>query len=423
LTLGFSVVIASTVLFGAVREAKAADLTWKGFDWNITNGGMAGVAEGSPDNVSVDASGYLHLKIVNNGGTWTAAELFTTKNLGFGTYQWQVDGPIDTFDKNVVLGLYPYGPAGGIGKDGTNEIDIEYSRWGNANGVNGDWTDYPNSGKTIGETSYSFSLNGGTASTSRFVWTSTSITSSIMSGYTPVTSNAGLLQLAQGVKNPWTYAPSNPSTNIPQNAMPLGMNLWCFGIPSDGKNVEVIIRDFVFVAEGTDPNTGNGGSGGGTSTGGSNAGGSTGTGGRNGHGGNPGNGGTNSGGTTGNAGNPGMGGATNTGGTSSNNGGSFSNGGSFATGGSVSSGGSLATGGSYAVGGAANGGAAQNGAGTSSVGSAGRPDTNANDSGSCSVANASHQRGGNGLVWILAAPLFLLGRRLRAAKRAARVAS
>ncbi|HVX96889.1 MAG TPA: EamA family transporter, partial [Polyangia bacterium] len=30
----------------------------------------------------------------------------------------------------VVVGLFPYGPAAGIGADGTNEIDIEYSRWG-----------------------------------------------------------------------------------------------------------------------------------------------------------------------------------------------------------------------------------------------------------------------------------------------------
>jgi hypothetical protein len=42
----------------------------------------------------------------------------------------------------VVLGLFPYGPAAGIGVSGTNEIDIEYAFWGNPNGVNADWTDY-----------------------------------------------------------------------------------------------------------------------------------------------------------------------------------------------------------------------------------------------------------------------------------------
>jgi len=38
----------------------------------------------------------------------------------------------ERFDRNVVLGLFLYGPAAGIGGDGTNEIDIEYAFWGNA---------------------------------------------------------------------------------------------------------------------------------------------------------------------------------------------------------------------------------------------------------------------------------------------------
>ena len=45
--------------------------------------------------------------------------------------------------------------------------------------------------------------------------------------------------------------PPNPTVNIPQQALPLGMNLWCFDAPpSDGKPVEIVIRDFAFVPEG-----------------------------------------------------------------------------------------------------------------------------------------------------------------------------
>jgi hypothetical protein len=224
--------------------AQAADLMWKGRTWHVTSGGMAGVCDGDPANVSVDASGFLHFKITNNGGKWTASEIFTTDALGFGTYQWQVDGPVDTYDPNVVLGLYPYGPAAGIGKDGTNEIDIEYSRWGHADGPNGDWTNYPASGTTIGETSYTFSLGGATLSTSRFRWTPTSIQDFLMSGLEPVDGTTNLIKT-------WTYAPPNPTVNIPQQALPLGMNLWCFDAPpSDGKDVEIVIRDFTFVPAG-----------------------------------------------------------------------------------------------------------------------------------------------------------------------------
>ena len=232
-------VIAMVLCLGA--GAEAATLTWKGHPWQVTSGGMAGVCQGDPKNVTVDANGYLHLRISDGTTGWTASELFTTDRLGFGTYQWQVDGPIDGYDKNVVLGLFPYGPAAGIGADGTNEIDIEYSRWGQASGPNGDWTDYPASGTTIGELSYSFSLAPATLSTSRFVWSAASIASALLTGLQPVDGTTGLLKS-------WTYAPANPTVNVPQQALPLGMNLWCFDSPpSDGNPVEIVIRDFAFV--------------------------------------------------------------------------------------------------------------------------------------------------------------------------------
>jgi MYXO-CTERM domain-containing protein len=247
--VGLMAVSATSLWLGA--GAEAATLAWKGHTWQLTSGGMAGVCQGDPSNVTVDANGYLHLRISNGATGWTASELFTTDRLGQGTYQWQVDGPIDSYDKNVVLGLFPYGPAAGIGSDGTNEIDIEYARWGQAGGPNGDWTDYPASGTTIGELSYTFSLAGATLSTSRFVWSGTSIADALLSGLQPVDGTTGLIKS-------WTYAPANPTVNIPQQALPLGMNLWCFDAPpSDGNPVEIVIRDFVFV-----PPSGAGGAGG-----------------------------------------------------------------------------------------------------------------------------------------------------------------
>ena len=50
---------------------------------------MAGVCQGDPNNVTVDGSGYLHLKISLTSGVWSAAELFTTDKLAFGTYQFE----------------------------------------------------------------------------------------------------------------------------------------------------------------------------------------------------------------------------------------------------------------------------------------------------------------------------------------------
>jgi hypothetical protein len=55
---------------------------------------MAGVAPGNPANISIDADGYLHLRIIRQDEKWTASELFTTETLGFGTYQWIVEGNV-----------------------------------------------------------------------------------------------------------------------------------------------------------------------------------------------------------------------------------------------------------------------------------------------------------------------------------------
>jgi len=97
-------------------------LIWKGHTWSVTAGGMAGVAKGDPANVFVDQNGYLHLRIINRRGSYTASELFSTDKIGFGTYQWQVEGHVDNMDKSTVLGFFPYGPKVGIGVDAENEI-------------------------------------------------------------------------------------------------------------------------------------------------------------------------------------------------------------------------------------------------------------------------------------------------------------
>jgi hypothetical protein len=242
-------------------QAAAATLDWQGHTWQLTSGGMAGVCEGDAANVTVDDNGYLHLRIAHTGGTWSASELFTTDELGFGTYQWQVEGPIDTYDRNVVLGLFPYGPEARIGADGTNEIDIEYSRWGQANGPNGDFTVYPATGTTIGELSYSFSLSGLT-STSRLVWSNAGVTESLFDGLEPLTTSSTPLKT-------WSYMPAQASKNIPQAALPLGINLWCFDAPpSDANPVEIVIRSFEFVPAGAMAGAGGSNSAGGAGAGG-----------------------------------------------------------------------------------------------------------------------------------------------------------
>jgi hypothetical protein len=347
---------------------------------------MAGVCQGNPANVSVDANGYLHMKITNSGGTWTAAELFTTERLGFGTYQWQIDGPIDRLDPNVVVGLFPYGP----NAPRTNEIDIEYAFWGHPDGVNADWVVYPASGTTVGSKSYLFSLGGATLSTSRFIWASDRVDSFLMGGLVGVGSTAGLI-------DSWTYTPSDPTVNIPQQTLPLGMNLWCFDAPpSNGQNVEIVVRDFQFVPEGTTVDAGSPGTGGTAGSGGTAGGGGrdggAGRGGMAGRGGDAGGGGA--AGNGGAAGSGGSGGASTSG--ASGNSGASGQGGmstSASSAGGASGAASTSTAGGASIsggaGGTSGGGGTSNAGGTATAGSTHDAATDAEAGCGCRLATGT----------------------------------
>jgi hypothetical protein len=231
-------------LTGYTVRASSNTLHWMGRDWVPTNGGMAGVVKGDPENVSVDSHGYLHLRITNRDGNYTAAEVFTTENLGFGTYQWQIEGAVDKMDPTTVLGLFNYGARGGIGIDAENEIDIEFSQWNKTcNGCNADFTFYPSTGnKSLGpmEDNFTYDPKGSTLTTARFEWSSTRIIGTIMSGLQPIGTTANVLQTI-------TFAPPDYAARIPQVPLPLAMNLWCFRA-TPASNQEVVLRSFEFVA-------------------------------------------------------------------------------------------------------------------------------------------------------------------------------
>lgn len=245
LVLSLALVAAALCLLLAQRNARASSntLRWMNQEWTLTQGGMAGVVPGDPANVSVDAKGYLHLRITSREGTYTAAEVFTTAKLGFGTYQWQMEGAVDKMDPTTVLGLFNYGAKAGIGVDAENEIDIEFSRWNNScNGCNADFTFYPSTGnKSLGpmEDNFVYDPQGATLTTARFEWSSTRIVGTIMGGLQPLGTTRNVLQTI-------TFAPTDYTARIPQVPLPLAMNLWCFRA-TPASNQEVVVRQFAFV--------------------------------------------------------------------------------------------------------------------------------------------------------------------------------
>ena len=231
------------IILAPLQFAHAQTIHWKGHDWKVTDGGMAGVARGNPANVTVDKNGYVHLSIMNRDGKWTAAELFTTDRLGFGTYQWVVEGDVYAMDKSTVLGLFTYGPTHHIGVDAENEIDIEFSQWNKTCGdCNADFTVYPSTGnrKPDGKSAWedNFHVAGEHLTTARMEWASGEITFTLMKGAQSLGTTADVIK---------TEVYRSDATNIPQVAAPVGINLWCFK-ETPAADQSVIVRDFQFAA-------------------------------------------------------------------------------------------------------------------------------------------------------------------------------
>jgi hypothetical protein len=220
-------------------SVSAKTIEFSNYTWQVRSGsGGPGPNLWADNNVWVDAGGRLHLAITHVGDSWYCAELTTTSRFGFGVYQFQVIGRLDQLDQNVVLGLFNYPPPD-VGPDTTNEIDIEIARWGQAAYPNGNYTVWPaETGADPASYTFPFTLTGD-YTTHRFAWTSQEVAFQSLHGHTDGNEN----EFAQ-----WSYRPSQPAQAIPQQPLPVHLNLWLFRgqPPTDGQAVEIIISHFSF---------------------------------------------------------------------------------------------------------------------------------------------------------------------------------
>lgn len=93
-----------------------------------------------PDSVYVDEAGRLHLLVRKKNQRWLCSEVTTLRPLGYGWYVFYIDSRIDTFDPNIVAGLFTWDRRG---EDFRSEVDIEFSTWGRDGGNNGQYVIQP----------------------------------------------------------------------------------------------------------------------------------------------------------------------------------------------------------------------------------------------------------------------------------------
>ena len=135
-----------------------------------------------------------------------------------------------------MLGLFNY-PTADVGADATNEIDIEFARWGDARADMLNYTAWPVQ-QALGPSGNTFPLVlNGDASTHRFVWQPTYIRYQSTHGHY----DDNRFPIAD-----WTFAPADHAQRISRVAMPVHFNLWLIAPPSDRKPVEVVISRFKY---------------------------------------------------------------------------------------------------------------------------------------------------------------------------------
>lgn len=209
-------------------------INFAGYTWVVKDSGTGldgpGPNTWSSDasTVFVDGNGYLHLKVWQDAGVWKCAEVYLLQTLGYGAYRFTLGTDVSRLDPNLVLGLFTYSNAAA---QNHRELDIEFSRWGLANGtLNADYTvqaattpgnaDFWTEGAGLGDTEHSLQWLAGQANFS-----------SAVPGYAPYSA----------------FSVANASVPSSLDEV-VHINLWLSqgNAPLNGQPLEVVIKGFSF---------------------------------------------------------------------------------------------------------------------------------------------------------------------------------
>ena len=217
-----------------------------GRKWEVKAGGPWGPGgnlwSDAGESVWTDVRG-LHLRVRRGGGgPWTCAEVSTRETVGYGEYLFFVDARLDRMDPGVVLGLFTYEGEGPELGPGGGEIDVEIattfeSPLDPALSQRLHFTAHTRPGFY---SSSALALNG-THTTHRIVWKPGGIVWESWHGHHTSPPPGHLIHQAR-------YDGPTPAPGKSR----IHLNLWLLeGIdaPVHGREVEVVIRDVVYVEE------------------------------------------------------------------------------------------------------------------------------------------------------------------------------
>jgi hypothetical protein len=235
LAILFSLTLCSENIHKNISSEK--NIFFSGLKWELRNTNSTqgpGPNYFSEQSAWVDEKGFLHLYLHKDSATghWLCPEITSEKKFGYGVYTFTLEGAIDKFDKNIVLGLFNYS-----GNDGYDEIDIEFGRWGNSKYPNLNYTVWP-AEKGFTNNSYTKEyLQKNNYSIQQFTWRKNSVSFSTFDADKMDSTNLVAANTC-----------TQPPASISSLEMPVHINLWLFdgNPPEDNKPVEIVIRSFSF---------------------------------------------------------------------------------------------------------------------------------------------------------------------------------
>ena len=235
-----------TIVFSAILLAWAASvfavyprqIPFSGYMWNVKKStGRVGPGPNyfsdATQNVWVDLSGKLHMKIRKNKGKWYCSEIVSNQSFGYGTYRFYIDSYVDNLDRNVVLGLFTWSDNPDYNH---REIDHEFARWADPNNLNAQYVVQP---YNIAANILRFQWPAGiSSSVHSFQWQNGSVFCQSIRDQTLPPAPADIVQ--QHTFTSGIPVPGDENARI---------NLWLFRgrPPSNGSEVEIVISKFEFV--------------------------------------------------------------------------------------------------------------------------------------------------------------------------------
>lgn len=204
---------------------------FSGYHWQVKEGySHPGRNYWAANNVWVDEKGWLHLAMTYHGRGWYCAEVRSVEAFGYGQFRFQVISNLEKMDPQLVFGLFLYNDSS------QEEMDVEFSHWGDARQKNGLYSFYSRQGE---KASYPFVayLPDGDYSTHQIDWQEREVEFS---------SQYGHREDKQLFFSNWKYQQVRRESESPQALLRVHMNLWLYQgkPPQDGRATEVIIRNF-----------------------------------------------------------------------------------------------------------------------------------------------------------------------------------